>query len=71
MFGLRKDDVDGILDVLEQVKEELDKAEPKKSRLQNCIKIIVPMITIANGIPVSATNLQKLHDFIIQHMSNL
>lgn len=71
LFGLKKDDVDGILDVLEQIKEEMDKSEPKKSRLQNCIKIIAPMITIANGIPVLATNLQKLQDFIIQYISNL
>lgn len=71
LFGLKQDDVEGILDVLEQVKEELDKAEPKKSRLKNCIKIIEQMITIANGIPVLTTNLQKLHGFIIQYMSNL
>lgn len=71
LSGLKKEDADGILDVLEQVKEELAKAEPKKSRLQNCIKIIVPMITIANGIPVLATNLQKLYDFIIRCISKL
>jgi len=29
------------------------------------------MITIANGIPVLATNLQKLHDIIIQYIINL
>ena len=71
LSGLKKEDADGILDALEQVKEELAKARPKKSRLQNCIKIIAPMITIANGIPVLATNLQKLHDFIIQCISKL
>ena len=62
---------DEILDVLEQVKEEIDKEKPKKSRLQNCLKLIAPMITIANGIPVLATNLQKLHDIIIQCIMNL
>lgn len=71
LSDLKKEDVDGILDVLEQVKEELAKEEPKKSRLQNCIKIIAPMITIANGIPILATNLQKLHDFVIQCISKL
>lgn len=59
------------LDVLEQVKEEIDKEKPKKSRLQNCLKLIAPMITIANGIPVLSTNLQKLHDIIIQCIMNL
>lgn len=71
LSGLRKEDAEGILDVLEQVKEELAKTEPKKSRLQNCIKLIAPMITIANGIPTLATNLQKFNDFIIQYISNL
>ena len=53
------------------VKEEIDKEKPKKSRLQNCLKLIAPMITIANGIPVLVTNLQKLHDIIIQCIMNL
>ena len=60
-----------LLSMLEQVKEEIDKEKPKKSRLQNCLKLIAPMITIANGIPVLATNLQKLHDIIIQYIINL
>ena len=71
LSGLKKEDGDEILDVLEQVKEEIDKEKPKKSRLQNCLKLIAPMITIANGIPVLATNLQKLHDIIIQCIMNL
>ena len=61
---------DGV-HALELVKEEIDKEKPKKSRLQNCLKLIAPMITIANGIPVLATNLQKLHDIIIQCIMNL
>lgn len=71
LSGLKKEDADEILDVLEQVKEEIDKEKPKKSRLQNYLKLIAPMITIANGIPVLATNLQKLHDIIIQYIMNL
>lgn len=71
LSGLKKEDGDEILDVLEQVKEEIDKEKPKKSRLQNCLKLIAPMITIANGIPVLAINLQKLHDIIIQYIINL
>lgn len=71
LSDLKKEDADEILDVLEQVKDELAKSEPRKIRLQSCIKLIAPMITIANGIPVLATNLQKFHDFIIQYISNL
>lgn len=71
LSGLKKEDADEIQDVLEQVKDELTKIEPKKSRLQNCVKIIAPMITIANGIPGLAINLQKFQDFIIQYISKL
>ena len=71
LSGLKKEDADELLDVLEQVKEEIDKEKPKKSRLQNCLKLVAPMITIANGIPILTTNLQKLHDIIIQYIINL
>lgn len=71
LSSLKQEDADGILDVVEQVKEELAKTEPKKSRLQNSIKLIAQMITIANATPVLVANLKKFHDFIIQCISNL
>ena len=52
-------------------KDELGKVEPKKSRLKNCITLIAPMISIVNGIPALASNLQKFHDLIIQYMDRL
>ncbi len=45
-------------------KEELVKPEPKVSRLRNCVTLIAPMLTIANGIPALANSLQKLVDYI-------
>lgn len=71
LSGLKKEDADKIIDVLEMIKDELAKPEPKKSRLKNCITLIAPMISIANGIPVLASNLQKFHDFVIQYINRL
>lgn len=61
---LKKEDADEITDVVEMAKDELIKPEPKASRLRNCLALIAPMFTIANGIPTLATNLQRLQEFI-------
>lgn len=45
-------------------KEELMKPDPKVSRLRNCVTLIAPMLTIANGIPTLTSSLQKLVDYI-------
>lgn len=66
LSGLKQEDADEIIDVVDMAKKELTKPEPKTSRLRNCITLIAPMITIANGIPVLANNLQKLQEFIMQ-----
>lgn len=69
LSGLKKEDADEILDVVDMAKEELSKPEPKSSRLKNCITLISPMMTIANGIPALATNLQGLVDYIISFIN--
>lgn len=48
--------------------EELKKPEPKVSRLRNCLALIAPMFTIANGIPTLANNLQRLQELINSHI---
>ena len=63
---LEKDNADAIIDVIEMAKEELVKPEPKASRLKNCLTLLAPMFTIANGIPMLANNLRKLQEFILQ-----
>lgn len=68
LSSLEKDDTEKITDVVEMAKEELVKQEPKVSRLRNCLTLIAPMFTIANGIPTLADNLQKLQEFIILHI---
>ncbi len=69
LSGLKQEDADEIIDVVDMAKEELAKPEPKTSRLRNCITLIAPMMTIANGIPVLANNLQKLQEFIMQYIN--
>jgi len=64
LSGLEKEDADEIVDVVEMAKNELAKPEPKVSRLRNCLILIAPMLTIANGIPTLADNLRKLQEFI-------
>lgn len=65
LFGLEEKDADSIRDIVDMAKDELAKPEPKVSRLRNCLSIIAPMVTIANGVPALTDNLQKLMDYII------
>lgn len=65
---LNKNDADQITDIAEMIKQELSKPEPRVSRLSNCLKLIAPMLTIANGIPTLYDNLQKLQEFIMQYI---
>ena len=68
LSGLKKKDADEIVDAVEMAKEELAKPEPKVSRLRNCLTLIAPMFTVANGIPTLVGNLQKLVDYITPYV---
>lgn len=68
LSDLKKQNADEIRDVVYIAKEELSKPEPKVSRLRNCVTLIVSMLTIANGIPVLMSNLQKLIDYITPYI---
>lgn len=57
LSDLKKEDADEIADIVEMTKDELAKPEPKISRLRNCLALIAPIFTIANGIPTLANNL--------------
>lgn len=65
---LKQEEADEIRDIVEMAKEELNRPDPKSSRLKNCIKLIAPMFTIANGAPVLLSNLHKLYDFICMQL---
>lgn len=64
LSDLKKEDAESIIDAIEMVREELAKPEPKVSRLRSCISLLAPMLTITNGIPTLANNLQGLIDYI-------
>lgn len=65
---LDKENADKIADIVELAEDELTKPEPKISRLRNCVALIAPMFTIANGIPTLANNLQRLQELINLHI---
>lgn len=65
---ISKDDKETIIDSVEMIKDELTKPEPKVSRLRNCVTLIAPMLTIANGIPALADRLQKLIDYVAPYI---
>ncbi len=68
LSDLQKEDADEIADIVELAKDELTKPEPKESRLRNCLALISPMLTIVNGIPTLADNLQRLQELINLHI---
>lgn len=68
LSGLNIKKAEEVEDVVDMAKEELGKPEPKLSRLRNCVTLIAPMFTVANGIPALADNLQKLVDYIMPYI---
>lgn len=65
---LKKEDAESIKDIVEIVKEELGKQKPKVSRLRNCVTLIAPMFTIANGISALRSNLNRLVEYIMPYI---
>jgi len=61
---LGKEDADTIVDSVEMIREEIMKPEPKRNIISNGIKLLAPMISIANGIPALAENIQKFIDYV-------
>lgn len=65
---LESENAERIVDAVFLAKEELAKREPTVSRLRSCVALIEPMISIANGIPGLAKNLQALLEYIETHL---
>lgn len=57
-----------IEDIVDMIKEEFARPEPKINRLRSCVTLIAPMIAAANGIPVLAENLRKLLDYVTPYI---
>ena len=69
LHSLKKEDADAIIDIVELTKQAFSKPEPQISRLKNCLTLIAPMFTVANGLPTLYDNLQKLQEYIMQYIS--
>jgi hypothetical protein len=69
LSGLSPEDTTTIKDSIEMIHDELIKSQPKKSILSSGLKLIAPLIGIANGIPTLAGNLQKLIDFVSPYIN--
>lgn len=61
---LEKDEAETIIDSVEMIREELMKPEPKRKIISNGIKLLSPMISIANGVPTLVANIQKFIDMV-------
>lgn len=61
---LDKENAETMVDSVNMIKEELLKPEPKRAILSNGIKLLAPIITIANGVPTLANNIQALIDYV-------
>lgn len=65
---LDKENAETMVDSVNMIKEELLKPEPKRAILSNGIKLLAPIITIANGAPTLANNIQALIDYVSRLM---
>lgn len=64
LSGIDKENADTIIDSVEMIKDEILKPEPKARILSNGIKLLAPMISIVNGIPMLATNITKFIEYV-------
>lgn len=66
--NLEEEKAKEIIDIVEMSKEELEKENPRESRLKNCLTLLKSAMTIANGIPKLFENLKKLQELIMQYL---
>lgn len=66
--GLSEKDADVIIHAVDKAKEEFSKPEPTVSGLRDCLTLVAPMFTIANGIPKLIENLQKFVSYITPYI---
>ena len=66
--GLDDSNTEVLVETVEMIKEELARPQPKKSVIGAGIKLIAPIVTIANGIPTLATNIQAFIDYIMPYI---
>lgn len=62
LSSLSKDDSETVKDAIEMIQEVM-KTKPKEKIISNGIKLLAPIISIANGTPVLLENLQKFVEY--------
>ncbi len=65
---LNEENENTLIKALKSANDELVKSKPQVEVLRNCITLIAPILTIANGAPVLANNIQKLIDYIMPYI---
>lgn len=66
LSGVSVEDVETITDSVNMIRDELLKPEPKRAIISNGIKLLAPIISIANGAPVLVNNLQEFIGYASQ-----
>lgn len=64
-----KEDSETIIDTLKMIQDELSKKKPNGSRLRNCVTLLGPMVTIANGFPQVAEKIEAVISYISQYFN--
>lgn len=62
---LNQEQAEDLQDTLSMVVEEFNNGTPRVGRLKKCLTSLAPLMTVTNGIPVLADNLQKLYNYIL------
>ena len=65
---LNQEQAEDLQDTLSMVVEEFSSETPRQGRLKKCLTLLAPMITVTNGIPILAENLQKVCDYILPYI---
>ena len=66
--GLDDSNTEVLVETVEMIREELARPQPKKSVIGAGIKLIAPIVSIANGMPILATNIQTFIDYVTQFL---
>lgn len=65
---LNQEQAEDLQDTLSMIVEEFSSETPRQGRLKKCLTLLAPMITVTNGIPILAENLQKVCDYILPYI---
>lgn len=68
LSDLKKEDAENIEAIVDMVKEELERPEPKVERLRNCEILLESILTIVNDMPILSNNLRELISCIIRYI---